>query len=822
MLRIFRILFLVYLFFLIFVGVYAQDDSYYTSINPTLSSFISDLKSRIRTPYTKITYGYFDESNIANFASFNYTGGQRFVYCIYSHYQYFYTPPFSYIPFSREHTWCQSWMPYETESSNQYQDQHHLFPVEQNNANDVRSNHPFGVVSTVSKTFYEAKYGTNTLGQTVYEPRNKHKGDAARALLYMSIRYDDIGSYSWNFNTLNQHLTDSLSEDPQSLTTLLNWNSQDPPDKWEVDRNNFVFANQQNRNPFIDHPEYVYYINFSDLTKLSPVYSSEPTNNATNLSATVNGTSVNLSWTLAVAGSQAPSGYLLEAYSYDNYFIPVDGTVYADDIDLSDSVARVNLSSSTNTYTFNNINPALSYYFKIFSYNGNGTSRNYKIDWNSTSKANTSVTNTNNIVLIDDFHRANNNNIGTTITTPTLTWNKIETISPTSIQINNNSLRLGSSTKGRDFAYLDMNSVAGYPMILANADRLITWAFNFRQTRTAPTGFGDGNYGAAFILGKTTNDTTTGEGYAVILGESSTSKRIRLASFYSGPNSNTQFTNLISGSGYSNEYLSVKVTYNPNGNQWSLYVESSPTGFPQSNPLNTSTQIGNTLPSSAFVASTLRYLGCFWNHSTSASDYAYFNDIYISDPSGSLPVNLNSFTFNISSGNVILKWSTSFEYNNKGFEVQRSEDTKDWTTSGFVYGKGNSNSPVAYEFTDKNLMSGIYKYRLKQIDYNGNYAYYTLSGEVIIGTPVKFALLQNYPNPFNPTTNIKYQIPNNKFVTLKIFDMLGKEISTLVNEKQNAGTYEVKFNGSRLSSGIYFYKLESNGSSQVKKMLLVK
>jgi hypothetical protein len=99
---------------------------------------------------------------------------------------------------------------------------------------------------------------------------------------------------------------------------------------------------------------------------LNPAYSTEPANNATNFSATINGTSVTLNWTAASPGAQAPSAYLLEAYNTDNYFVPVDGIVYTDDADLSDGIARVNVDYANSNYTFNNINPSLSYYFKIY------------------------------------------------------------------------------------------------------------------------------------------------------------------------------------------------------------------------------------------------------------------------------------------------------------------------------------------------------------------------------------------------------------------------------------------------------------------------
>ena len=88
--------------------------------------------------------------------------------------------------------------------------------------------------------------------------------------------------------------------------------------------------------------------------------------------------------------------------------------------------------------------------------------------------------------------------------------------------------------------------------------------------------------------------------------------------------------------------------------------------------------------------------------------------------------------------------------------------------------------------------------------------------------PIEFKLSQNYPNPFNPATNIKFSIPKNSNVILKVFDMLGKEISTLVNEKLNAGEYERSFDGSNLPSGVYFYKLTSGEFTETKKMLMIK
>jgi hypothetical protein len=150
----------------------------------------------------------------------------------------------------------------------------------------------------------------------------------------------------------------------------------------------------------------------------------------------------------------------------------------------------------------------------------------------------------------------------------------------------------------------------------------------------------------------------------------------------------------------------------------------------------------------------------------------------------------------------------------------------DWTVIGFVKGNGTTNSPTNYTFKDTKLNSGVYKYRLKQIDVNGNFEYFNLQSDVIIGTPKNFNISQNYPNPFNPSTKIDFEIPVNGNISIKLFDISGKEVATIVNENKQAGYYTVEFNASNLSSGTYFYRITSdnNGISYIntKKMLLIK
>jgi hypothetical protein len=198
--------------------------------------------------------------------------------------------------------------------------------------------------------------------------------------------------------------------------------------------------------------------------------------------------------------------------------------------------------------------------------------------------------------------------------------------------------------------------------------------------------------------------------------------------------------------------------------------------------------------------------------------------ITLGSKESTLPVELISFSSDIKDRNVTLRWKTSKEINNKGFQVERTTDrnSNNWENIGFVKGKGNSNEANNYVYTDSKLSAGKYCYRIKQEDYNGVYEYFNLSSVVEIKTPEKFSLSQNYPNPFNPATKIEFQISGQANVSLTVSDITGKTIATLVNKNLQAGFYQVDFNGSSLSSGTYFYTLKAGDNVSVKKMVLVK
>jgi len=190
-----------------------------------------------------------------------------------------------------------------------------------------------------------------------------------------------------------------------------------------------------------------------------------------------------------------------------------------------------------------------------------------------------------------------------------------------------------------------------------------------------------------------------------------------------------------------------------------------------------------------------------------------------------LPVELTSFTAKVSGNNVNLNWTTATELNNNGFDIERKsvisfEGFGNWEKIGFVKGFGTTNSSQNYSYNDNGLDYGKYLYRLKQIDLDGSFNY-SNEVEVEIKSVTSFNLEQNYPNPFNPGTIISWQSPINGYQTLKVYDVLGNEVATLVDEYREAGSYQYEFNARDLSSGIYFYKLQIGDFVQTKKMILM-
>jgi Secretion system C-terminal sorting domain len=185
-----------------------------------------------------------------------------------------------------------------------------------------------------------------------------------------------------------------------------------------------------------------------------------------------------------------------------------------------------------------------------------------------------------------------------------------------------------------------------------------------------------------------------------------------------------------------------------------------------------------------------------------------------------LPVELSIFTGTSDKDKIILRWRTETELNNHGYDIQRSTDNAQWKSIGFVEGNGNSNSPKNYSYTDNYPPFGKVYYRLKQEDNDGKFEYSNIINfDLSVTSNVE--LYQNYPNPFNPTTKIEYSLPKASNVSLKVYDLLGREVITLKKEYQTAGKYAVDFNGSNLASGLYIYVLVTDDFVISKKMIML-
>ncbi len=242
--------------------------SYYAKILTESDNFTLELHNLISS-HKSYSYSNYAQNMIDKFEMRDTIDNQRVLTCVYSGENKMYLEPFDWnnTGFSREHSYCHNWMP--TNPANnpekpEYEDYHHLFPTNQINANEVRSNYPLGKVIFSLSSYLDSKFGFNSKGELVFEPRDSHKGDAARAIFYMAICYNGIEGNNWGFKK-NISPTIQYGQDQEILKE---WNFQDLPSNWEIARNDYIDSLQGNRNPFIDRPEFTCFIDFNSMTYL--------------------------------------------------------------------------------------------------------------------------------------------------------------------------------------------------------------------------------------------------------------------------------------------------------------------------------------------------------------------------------------------------------------------------------------------------------------------------------------------------------------------------------------------------------------------------
>jgi hypothetical protein len=292
-------------------------------------------------------------------------------------------------------------------------------------------------------------------------------------------------------------------------------------------------------------------------------------------------------------------------------------------------------------------------------------------------------------------------------------------------------------------------------------------------------------------------------------------------------------SDLITGANFPQQIIEL-----PNGNL-ALAIFSTPSGLgiydSNGSQLNFFTAVTGLrgvyqLPSGNFVVTNGAGLHEIngTNGSLIRTIYASANLQYISLVDyATIPVELTSFTANVTGNSVVLNWTTATEVNNQGFEILRSaQNDNDWQKIGYVPGFGTTTEPKSYSYTDQSISSGIHYYRLKQIDFDGSFTYSGVA-EVEVSLPTVFSLEQNYPNPFNPSTSIQFSLPVDAQVTINIYNLIGENVAEVASGNFAAGQHKVDFNANTLTSGIYFYQLDAAGVdgktfSSIGKMTLLK
>lgn len=250
--------------------------AYYGSLTSADTMLVGKLKAIVR-PHRQIYYSNFASYIINNFEARDTTDGKQILSCFYSGYNYKYTPPFKFDTMSREHCYPSSWMGESSQDSSNYSDLHILFPVNQNKVNAVRSNYPMNNLKSVTTSFFGGKFGTDSAGEFAYEPRDFAKGTAARANFYVCATYNRPGK-AFTIPTDNQFL--GMNQDQN---VLKRWNKKFPPTNWEIARMEYIAQSsvQNNRNPFIDNPDWACFIDFSNMSYIKGGDCGEPKQSST-------------------------------------------------------------------------------------------------------------------------------------------------------------------------------------------------------------------------------------------------------------------------------------------------------------------------------------------------------------------------------------------------------------------------------------------------------------------------------------------------------------------------------------------------------------
>ncbi|MCK6600788.1 MAG: endonuclease [Bacteroidetes bacterium] len=749
--------------------------------------------------------------------------------------------------FNAEHTWPQSM--FDDANGNpvlpMYSDLHHLFPANAT-ANQERSNYPFGVVSgTPTWAVGGSKKGTLTTGGTGFEPRDVHKGNVTRSMFYFITRYQNYSNF----------MTTAFE------TALRNWAKSDPVDANEKTRNTRVQAWQGNRNPFIDHPEFIDRI-YDFVNRLSRPNEVKLAVSSTNIAmgARPSGSTSSFYFKFTNTGPKVTNleSATLTGTGFSIGYKPAVSKTIGQGIADSIEIKYTSTSSSAVPAGSLTISLATATASKVFTIQINGSGNGDYNNTGGTTGGSTQPTGSTSPVTGITAS-------GVDASSGTLNWtlpgdynsslNEVIVLlkqgsSPSSASGNTSAVvansnfsvataQLGSDGKliyrgdGNSVAITGLTSSSVYyaDIYVVHSDITYSSVSEGSFTTSAPVssdlineGFAGGSTApSGWTFTSIGTYTTTGN-----FGAASPSLRFDgsgdqiVTPVFSSP---SQLSFWYKGQGTSASSPSTFRIEELNGStgQWSDVVV-----------MTTFATTGTTVTLPLLITSVqLRF-----TYTKNVGNLS-FDDVKITGYN--LPVELSSFS-GIQNGNrYTITWATASETNNFGWEIERkkvehevpegsssgisnqnqSGPSGSWETLGFVSGKGTTTEAQYYEFSSPVIRHpSPAVFRLKQIDLDGTISF---SKEIEIREiSVGMLLMKAYPNPFNPETKLEITLPESADLQIDLFNSLGQKVKTIEKKVKPAGNYTYIVSGNGLTSGVYFVRMTAGAESKTIKLVLLK
>lgn len=711
--------------------------------------------------------------------------------------------------YNREHSWPKSWFGDDNrESYYGYTDLYHLYPV-QGTSNSTRNNNPYGEVGVATYTSANgsksgsARDGLGYSG-TVFEPIDEYKGDLARTYFYMCTRY-----YTEDANWSDVEMSNKTELKPWALDMLLEWHENDPVSQKELDRIEAVFAIQENRNPFIDHPEYVQAIWDPNWSGISVPVATAATS--------VDETGFTANWETV----NTATGYYLYVSGSSDFASHV-GTYNEKDMGNTTSASVSGLTHSS------------TYYYRVKAYNDS-----YSSTYSNTITANTDL------ILSSPTAQAASS-VG--ITNFTANWTSVDNASSYLLDVSTQSdfstfvSTYEQKNTGNVSSYavsgLNSNTPYYYRVMAIAATDSSELSNTISITTNSPSDGGvfiseyiEGssynkaieifnNTGAAIDLSQLTlslcpngaatpeknmtfSGTLENRAAYVVCHKSSDADILAVANKIEDPASVIYFNGDDVVQLYYNGELVDCIGNAPHPND--NYFVKDVTLVRKAEYISGSTTYSETEWDS-YAKDTFSYLG-----SHTAAEAA-------------TPIVLSDFTARYEGESVILDWTTASELENAHFNIYRND-----SLINSVLGSGTSSETHSYSYTDSLCTVGSNTYCLASYSYsNVETRFDSMTCTVMIQStdiadlPGSFYLGSPYPNPFNPITHLPLDLEKNTDVSIQVYSLEGKSVMKTKTLSLSAGSHDLVVDGSKLTTGIYIVSVSTDDTVRRQKISLVK